>query len=383
MDFELPEELRLLKDNVRRFVDRELIPLEREVVNDINLQKELPTRLRGKAEALGLWLYDVPAEFGGLGLGMAAKITVWSELGRTTALPSRNVNIFGPSVSPILYGLEGEAREKYLMPTIRGEKRSCFAQTEADAGSDPAAMRTTAVRDGDDYVINGVKRFITGADEADFVQVFAVTDAVKRSRGGISAFLVDMDVLGVKVAASYDLMVDDRPCEIIFDNVRVPAGNRIGKEGEGFGLAQSWINSGRIRHGARSLGVMERCLELAVAYAKQRKTFGAPLAQRQSIQWPIIDMHMDAHKLRLMLHHVAWKFDRGEDCREEAFMVKIFGDERSFWAADRCMQIHGGMGLSKELPIERFFRDQRSMMITEGSIEVLRMALARMILGVR
>jgi acyl-CoA dehydrogenase len=244
-------------------------------------------------------------------------------------------------------------------------------------------MRTSAVRDGDHYMINGVKRFITGADEADFAQVFAVTDTEKRSRGGISGFLVDMNTPGVKVAASYDLMVDDKPCEIVFENVRVPATNLIGKEGDGFGLAQSWINSGRIRHGARSLGVIERCLELATAYAKQRKTFGAPLAQRQAIQWPILDMHMDAHKLRLMLHHAAWKFDRGEDCREEAFMVKIFGDERSFWAADRCMQIHGGMGLSKELPIERFFRDQRSMMITEGAIEVLRMALARMILGVR
>ena len=383
MDFELPEELRLLKENVRRFVDRELIPLEREVVNDVAMQKQLPKRLRGKAEALGLWLFDVPEEFGGLGLGMMAKVIVWTEVGRTTALPSRNVNVFGPPVSPILYRLEGAAREKYLMPVIRGEKRSCFAQTDADAGSDPAAMRTTAVRDGDHYVINGVKRFITGADEADFAQVFAVTDPDKRSRGGISAFLVDMDAPGVKVTESYDLMVDDRPCEIIFENVRVSVGNLIGKEGEGFRLAQSWINAGRIRHGARSLGVMERCLELAIAYAKQRKTFGAPLAQRQGIQWPIVDMHMDAHKLRLMLYHAAWKFDRGEDCREEAYMVKMFGDERSFWAADRCMQIHGGMGLSKELPIERFFRDQRSMMITEGAIEVLRMALARMIMELK
>jgi acyl-CoA dehydrogenase len=168
MDFELPEEHRLLKENVRRFVDRELIPLEREVVNDVAMQKQLPKRLRGKAEALGLWLFDVPEEFGGLGLGMMAKVIVWTEVGRTTALPSRNVNVFGPPVSPILYRLEGAAREKYLMPVIRGEKRSCFAQTEADAGSDPAAMRTTAVRDGDHYVINGVKRFITGADEADF-----------------------------------------------------------------------------------------------------------------------------------------------------------------------------------------------------------------------
>lgn len=380
MDFELPEELRLLKDNVRRFVDRELIPLEREVVNDVAAQKDLPRRLRDKAQALGLWNYDVPEELGGLGLGMMAKIIVWSEVSRSTALPARGMAMFGPPVSPILYRLGGEMRERYLMPVIRGEKRSCFAQTEADAGSDPAAMRTNAVRDGDHYVINGVKRFITGADEADFAQVFAVTDPEKRARGGISAFVVDMNTPGVRVAASYDLMVDDKPCEIVFDNVKVPVANRIGKEGEGFGLAQSWINAGRIRHGARSLGVMERCLELAIAYSKERKTFGAPLAQRQAVQWPIIDIHMDAHKLRLMLYHAAWKFDRGEDCREEAFMVKIFGDERSFWAADRCMQIHGGMGLSKELPIERFFRDQRSMMITEGAIEVLRMALARMIM---
>jgi acyl-CoA dehydrogenase len=383
MDFELPEELRLLKDNVRRFVDRELIPLEREVVNDVAAQKALPERLRDKVEGLGLWLFDVPEELGGLGLGMMAKVIVWSEVSRTTALPARYLTIFGPPVSPILYTLEGEAREKYLMPVIRGEKKSCFAQTEADAGSDPAAMRTTAVRDGDYYVINGVKRFITGADEADFAQVFAVTDSEKRARGGITGFLVDMDTPGVKVAASYDLMVDDKPCEIVFDNVRVPVANRIGAEGEGFKHAQLWINSGRIRHGARSLGVIERCLELGIAYAKQRKTFGAPLAQRQAIQWPLIDSYMDAHKLRLMVHHAAWKYDRGEDCRQEAFMVKIFGDERSFWAADRCMQIHGGMGLSKELPIERFFRDQRSMMITEGSIEVLRMALARMILDIR
>ena len=383
MDFELPEELRLLKENIRRFVDRELIPLEREVVNDIKLQKELPRRLRDKVEALGLWLFDVPEEFGGLGLGMMAKVVVWNEVSRTTALPARNLNIFGPPVSPILYSLEGDARENYLLPVIRGEKVSCFAQTEADAGSDPAAMRTTAVRDGDSYVINGVKRFITNADEADFAQVFAVTDPEKRARGGITGFLVDMDTPGVKVTASYDLMVDDKPCEIVFDNVRVPLANRIGNEGDGFKQAQSWLNSGRIRHGARSLGVIERCLELGTAYAKQRRTFGALLAERQSVQWPLTDIYMDAHKLRLMLYHAAWKFDRGEDCREEAFMVKIFGDERSFWAADRCMAIHGGMGLSKELPIERFFRDQRSMMITEGAVEVLRMALARMILKAR
>jgi len=383
MDFELPEELRLLKDNLRKFVDKELIPREREVVNDIKLQKALPQKLRPKVDELGLWQYDVPEELGGLGLGMMAKVIVWTEISRTTSLPSRSISIFGFPVSPILYTLEGRARDEYLLPVISGEKTSCFAQTEADAGSDPAAMRTTAVRDGDEYVINGVKRFITGADEADFAQVFAVTDTEKRARGGITGFLVDMNTPGLKVSASYDLMVDDKPCEIVFDNVRVPAWKRIGNEGEGFKHAQSWINSGRIRHGARSLGVMERCFELGCAYAKQRKTFGAFLAERQSVQWPLTDIYMDMHKLRLMLYHAAWKYDRGDDCRADAFMVKIFGDERSFWAADRVMQIHGGMGLSKELPIERFFRDQRSMMITEGAVEVLRMALARMVLNVR
>ncbi|MPZ41119.1 MAG: acyl-CoA dehydrogenase [Rhizobiales bacterium] len=383
MDFELPEELRLLKDNVRKFVDKELIPLERQTVNDVKLQKELPKKLRSKVDELGIWGYDVPEELGGLGLGMLAKVIIWSEVSRTTALPSRALSIFGFPVSPILYTLEGRAREEYLLPVVNGQKTSCFAQTEADAGSDPAAMRTTAVRDGDDYVINGVKRFITGADEVDFAQVFAVTDTEKRARGGITGFLVDMNSPGLTVSASYDLMVDDKPCELVFDNVRVPAWKRIGQEGDGFKHAQSWLNSGRVRHGARSLGVMERCFELGTAYAKQRKTFGAYLADRQSVQWPLTEIYMDMHKLRLMLYHAAWKYDRGEDCREEAFMCKIFGDERSFWAADRVMQIHGGMGLSKELPIERFFRDQRSMMITEGAVEVLRMALARMILNVR
>src|SRR5215468_8015589 len=286
MDFELPEELQLLKDNLHKFVDKELIPLEREVVNDVKLQKDLAKRLRPKVDELGLWQYDVPEEFGGLGLGMMAKIIVWSEVSRTTALPARNLSIFGPPVSPILYKLEGEAREKYLMPVIRGEKRACFAQTEADAGSDPAAMRTNAVRDGDHYVINGVKRFITGADEADFAQVFAVTDPEKRARGGISGFLVDMDTPGVHVAASYDLMVDDKPCEIVFENVRVPAANLIGKEGEGFRLAQSWINAGRIRHGARSPGVTGRCFELPSSHPKQRKTFGAPRARRRATKGP-------------------------------------------------------------------------------------------------
>lgn len=379
MDFALPEEMALLKSNVRRFVDHELIPIERHT-NSYRLDPQLTKTLSEKAKQLGLWLYDVPEEFGGQGFGMLARVIVWEELSRSTALPSRAPHIFGPDVSPILYLLQGEMREKYLYPVIRGEKRSCFAQTEPDAGSDPGGMRTTAVRDGDHYVINGTKRFITGADSADFAQVFVKTGTQMGSRGGISAFVVDMNTPGVTLGKAAELMVDDRPYEIAFDNVRIPISHLIGAEGAGFSQAQTWLNTGRIRHGARSAGVMERCLELAVAYAKQRTTFGQPLARRQTVQSMLADIFTDLHQLRLMVYHAAWKVDRGDDARAEAYMAKVFGDERSYRAADRCMQIHGGMGLSKELPIERFFRDQRSMMITEGPNEVLHMALARLVL---
>ena len=201
MNFELPEELRLLKENVRRFVDRELIPVERDVCEGNKIKPEMREMLDGKARELGLWLYDVPEEYGGQGLGLLAKTVVWSELGRTIALPTRNASIFGPAVSPILYFLNDAQKEQYLLPVIRGEKKACFAQTEPDAGGDPGGMRTTAVRDGDNYVINGMKRFITGADEADFAQVFAATDREKGSRGGISGFLVDMDTPGVSCCA--------------------------------------------------------------------------------------------------------------------------------------------------------------------------------------
>ncbi|MBM3487019.1 MAG: acyl-CoA dehydrogenase [Alphaproteobacteria bacterium] len=381
MDFELPEELKMLQASVRRFVDAELIPIERETMADGKLKPDVKRRLEDKARALGLWLYDVPEAYGGQGLGLLAKTVVWEELGRTIALPSRAASIFGPMVSPILYHLNDAQKERYLLPVIRGEKRSCFMQTEPDAGGDPGGMRTTAVRDGDHYVINGQKRFITGADDADFAQVIAATDRAKGSRGGISAFLVDMNTPGLALVRKQVTMMDDRPWEITLDNVRVPAANRIGAEGEGFKHAQNWINEGRIRHGSRGAGVIERCLELGAAYAKSRVTFGRPLADRQAVQWMLVDSYMELHQLRLMVRHAAWKYERGEDIRQEAYMAKIFGDTRSFEAADRCMQIHGGIGLTTDLPIERFWRDQRSMIITEGPTEILKMTLARHVLN--
>ena len=380
MDFQLPEELSLLKDNVRRFVDAELIPIERDVCNGHLIKPEMRTMLEEKAQDLGLWLFDVPVEHGGQGLGLLAKTVVWTELARTIALPTRGASIFGPLVSPILFHLNDEQKERYLYPVIRGEKVSCFVQTEPDAGGDPGGMRTTAVRHGDEYVINGTKRFITNADASDFAQVFATTDLEKGSRGGISAFLVDMDTPGIKLLRQQETMMDDRPWEIAFDDVRVPAENLIGEEGEGFKHAQNWISEGRVRHGARGIGVIERCLELGASYAKQRVTFGQPLADRQAVQWMLVDMYTELHQLRLMVHQAAWKADQGGDLRYESYMCKYFGDTKSFEAADRCMQIHGGLGLTTDLPIEKMWRDQRSFIITEGPTEILKMALARQVL---
>jgi acyl-CoA dehydrogenase len=276
--------------------------------------------------------------------------------------------------------LTGAQRARYLDPVLAGEKATCFAQTEPDAGSDPAAMRTRAVRRGDRYIINGTKRFITHAEKADFAQVIACTDPAKGARGGISCFLVDMDSPGLTIAARHPTMMGDAPCELVFENVEVAEATRVGDEGEGFAIAQGWLNEGRIRHGARACGVAERCLELTLDYVKQRSTFGEPLSQRQGVQWILADCATELHATRLMVEDAAAKLDMGEDARSETFMVKVYGDEMGFRVADRCLQIHGGIGLTTELPIEKFWRDQRSFMITEGPTEVLRTALARHIL---
>src|ERR1700758_427188 len=206
MDFELPDELQQFKQSLRRFVNSELIPVERDTLADEELKPHYHERFVKGAKALGIWMMEVPEEYGGAGLSLLARSIVTEELSRTIALPARGEGITGPTVRGILYTLTGEMKEKYLLPVLRGEKRACFAQTEPDAGSDPGAMRTTAVRDGDFYVINGVKRFISHADKADFAQVMVATDRSKGSRGGISCFLVDMDTPGVAITARYETM---------------------------------------------------------------------------------------------------------------------------------------------------------------------------------
>ncbi len=381
MDYPLSEEHRMLQETMRRFVDEEMIPVEMETCDGDELKPEWREKYHARAKELGIWKMEVPEEYGGVGADLMSLVIVWEQLGRTIAVPTRGLGgIMGPQVRAPLYELSDEMKERYLYPVLNGEKTACFAQTEPDAGGDPGGMRTTAVLDGDHYVVNGTKRFITDADKSDFCQLLAATDREKGSRGGISMFLLDMDTPGVKITAKFETMMGDSPCEIHFDNVHIPVEQRIGKEGEGFSLGQRFLANGRLKHGARGVGTAQRCLDLMSNYAKQRETFGKKLAERQAVQWMITDTYIELQAARMMVYATAHQAADGEIVRTDAFIQKMYADELGFRAADRCMQIHGGIGLTTDLPIEKFWRQARSFRITEGPTEIMKMVIARNIL---
>ncbi len=385
MDFNLSDEQLLLKETVRRFVDEELIPLEAEYRPEADAMPEEYLRpLQKKAKAIGLWLLDIPKEYGGADLDLLTRCVISEELGRTVVIPYRINEVFGPDVRPPLLYCKGEQKEKYLYPVLNGEKRMCFALTEPDAGSDPAGMQTRAVSDGDDFIISGTKRFISGAGYAQFAQVWALTDPEKRARGGITSFLVDMDTPGVNLTRQQPTMMGDSPWEIVFDNVRVPVANVLGEVGQGFAITQEWLTDGRVRcHGSQSVGMAQRALEMMMDYAQDRVTFGKPLSERQIIQFMIADSAIEVHAARLMVSECAWRYDRGENVRETSYMVKITCTEMASRVVDRAIQVFGGMGLTKELPLEWMYRQLRSIRITEGATEVLRWRMARNLLKKR
>ena len=382
MEYPLSEEHILFRETMKRFVDEEMIPVEMETCNeDGELKPEWKEKYDKRAQEIGIWKMEVPEEYGGVGADLISLCIVWEQLGRTIAIPSRGLGgIMGPQVRAPLYELSPEMQEKYLFPVLNGEKEACFAQSEPDAGGDPGGMRTAAIRDGDHYIINGTKRWITGASEADFAQLLAVTDKEKGSRGGISMFLIDMDTPGVKVTTHYDTMMADKPTEIVFDNVRIPVEQRIGEEGQGFSLGQRFLANGRLKHGARGVGTAQRCLDLMCDYAKQRETFGEPLASRQAVQWMITDTYVELQAARLMVYNVANRAAEGMVDRTDGFIQKMYADELGFRAADRCLQVHGGIGLTTDLPIEKLWRQSRSFRITEGPTEIMKMVIARNIL---
>ncbi|SFT65988.1 acyl-CoA dehydrogenase [Actinopolyspora lacussalsi subsp. righensis] len=380
VDFALSDTERDIRDWVRNFVQRELMPLEQQVLDrerrgERGLTKEETQQLRDKARQAGFWGVQTPEEYGGMGLSAVLTALVEVELGRTFVPFS-----FGGSADNILYYGNEEQKQRYLVPTIEGTRKSCFAITEPDAGSDAKNIRTTARKEGSEWVIDGEKTFITGGIDADFTMVFAVTDKEKGADGGVTCFLVDRDMGWTSEPIDIMGEWDRQPAALTFDGVRVPEENVLGEVGNGFGLAMQWIGQGRYMLPARALGGCERMVEMATEYSQSRRTFGAPIADRQAIQWMIADSAVEIEALRWLVLQAAWQVDQGMDSRHAQSIAKLHGGVRANEIVDRVMQIHGGMGYTRELPIERWYRDMRLLRIFEGTDEIQRRTVARNLL---
>jgi acyl-CoA dehydrogenase len=378
MDFSLNDEERAIRDWVRTFVEREIMPLEpdvlrRERAGEPGLPREQLQTLRAKARESGFFGVLTPEEYGGMGLGAVMAALVEVELGRSFVPFS-----FGGSADNILYDANESQRERYLIPTIEGERRSCFAITEPGAGSDARSIRTSARLDGDDWVISGEKTFITGGNEADFCLVFAVTDNELGADGGVTCFLVDRE-LGW-TSTPIDTMGEWGPAALFFDDVRVPPTAVLGEVGKGFALAMRWIGQGRYLLPARALGACERMVEMAMEHARNRVTFGQPIAERQAIQWMIADSAVEIEALRWLVLNAAWQVDSGLDSRQAQSIAKLYGGLKANEIVDRMLQIHGGMGYTRELPLERWYRELRLLRIYEGTDEIQRRTIGRNLL---
>ncbi|HJR39704.1 MAG TPA: acyl-CoA dehydrogenase family protein [Nocardioidaceae bacterium] len=382
MDLHLSDEEREIREWVRTFVRKEVMPLEQEVLNrerrnERGLRADELEALQDKAKEAGFFGVHTPEEYGGMGLGAVMNALLEVELGRSF-VPFK----FGGDADNILYVANDEQRATYLVPTINGERKSCFAITEPGAGSDARSIRTTARREGDEWVINGEKTFITGGNDADFTMVFAVTDPDKHKEGrtgeSVTCFLVDRDQ-GWK-SEYIDTMGEWGPASLIFDNVRVPHSAILGDEGHGFELAMRWIGKGRYLLPARALGACERLVEMGMEHARNRVTFGQPIAERQAIQWMIADSAVEIEALRWLVLAAAWQVDNGLDSRQGQSMAKLFGGVKANEIVDRVLQMHGGMGYTRELPVERWYRELRLLRIYEGTDEIQRRTIARNLL---
>ena len=379
MDLTLTDEEREIRDWVRTFVTKELMPLEPQVLErerngERGFSLEELRELQEKAKQSGFFGVLTPEEYGGMGLGSLMAALFEIELGRTFVQFK-----FGGDADNILFHANDEQKKRYLEPTISGERYSCFAITEPGAGSDARNIRTSAVRDGDEWVINGEKTFITGGDIADFTMVFAVTDKEKGADGGVTCFLVDREAGWT--SASIPTMGEWGPASLSFQDVRVPHSAILGEEGRGFALAMKWIGKGRFMLPARALGACERLVEMAMEQAKNRVTFGEPIANRQAIQWMIADSAVEIEALRWLVLTAAWQVDHGIDSRQSQSMAKLYGGVQANQIVDRVLQIHGGMGYTRELPVERWYRELRLLRIYEGTDEIQRRTIARNLLS--
>ncbi len=381
MNFELTSEQQMIVKTVRTFVERELMPYETEVEASNAVRPELAKQITQKAIQLGLYAANMPEELGGGGLDTLALSLMERELGRT----SMALQHFVGRPSNILRACQGEQIERYLLPTIRGQRHDCLAMTEPNAGSDLRGMECRAVRDGTDYLITGTKHFISHADIADYVILFAATGEEETARGKrkhITAFLVDMGTPGFAVKPGYQV-VSHRGYHnsiLSFDNCRVPAANILGEEHKGFDTANQWLSSTRLAVAAFCVGRGYRALELCQSWAATRKQFGQAIGKFQGISFKLADMAMELQLANLLTLETAWKQSRGLAKDEDFAMAKLYASEMLSRLTDNAVQIFGGMGLAEENPIARFWRDARVERIWDGTSEIQRHIISRALL---
>jgi acyl-CoA dehydrogenase len=365
-----------LIDTVRRFVAERLRPLEARVAEDDAMPSELVEEMKG----LGLFGLSIPEQYGGLDLSMEDECLVAVELGRTSPAfrSTFGTNVGIGSQGLVMFGTDAQ-KEKYLPGIASGEIVTSFALTEPEAGSDSANVQTRAILDGDAYVLNGSKRFITNANKADLFTVMARTDPGKPGAGGVSAFLVERNLPGLSVGKPEKKMGQQGAhiCDVIFDNVRVPVENRLGREGEGFKVAMQVLDRGRLHISAVCVGVAERLIADCVAYMGERKQFGQPLSSFQLLQGMIADSKTESLAAKALTLETARKRDAGEPITMEAAAAKYFASEMVGRVADRAVQIFGGAGYVADHGIERFYRDVRIFRIYEGASQIQQVVIAR------
>ena len=374
MDLELPDDLKLLQTSVRKFVDETLAPHEKEIEEKDEISRELIAAMG----AAGLFGIGHDERWGGQGFGKLGYCVAIEQAGRVNA---SLWNIVGGSAglcgTAIELGGPDDVRKRYLPDIFSGRKVGAYGLSEPGAGSDAGSLRTTAKRDGDRYVIDGAKTFITNAPIADLFIVFANVDPSQGSKG-ITAFVVARDTPGLKVGPNDEKMGlhGSTTAQLYFDGMKVPATDRVGAEGQGFKIALGTLDMGRLGLAAHSMGIAQRLLDACVGYAKERRQFGKPIAANQAIQWMLADAATEIHAARLMVYDCAARADRGERVTQRAAMTKLFATEMLGRVADAAVQIHGGMGYMRELWIERAYRDARITRIYEGTSEVQRMVIA-------
>lgn len=378
MDFQLTEEQEMMRRMVRDFAQKEISPF----VPVMEETEQFPRQLVKKMGETGLMGIPVPEEWGGAGADFLSYILAIHEISKVSATVGVILSVHtSVGTNPILYfGTEAQ-KEKYVTRLAAGEYLGAFALTEPHAGSDASSIRTTAVRQGDQYILNGNKVFITNGGEADLYITFAVTDPGKGARG-ISAFIVEKDTPGFTVGKKEKKMglYGSNTTELVLENAVVPAANLLGEEGDGFAIAMANLNKGRIGIAAQALGIAEAALQYATRYARERKQFGQPIGKQQGVSFKLADMATKAEAARLLVYRAAWLCSQGLPCSTEASMAKRFASDTAMELATEAIQVFGGYGYTKEYPVERLFRDAKVTQIYEGTNEIQRLVIAKQLL---